>query len=104
MKLKLDFKMDKDRFSKMVPLNEYIAITKYDDPEAIKNVMARFMLDPETKDYYPVKITDTEDEYKVEAAPEALAKMGMLTMERLRELVSVFLTGAQDAAVPPTNG
>jgi hypothetical protein len=103
VKLKIEIRSEKNRVNDFITLDEYSAL-RNGDPEAIRNVLARFMIDPKTGDYYPVKITDTEDKYKVEAAPEALEKMGMITIEKMMALSMEFLTGSKDELVPPANG
>ena len=87
--MKIAIRVNKKRLKKFCSPEDIIGL--YDDKlKAVRNVLAKFIIDPRTNDFYLVRIQETKDSYDIVPDPEALKIVSDLTLDQLAELVAEF--------------
>jgi hypothetical protein len=101
--MKLEIRVERERATKLLTLDD-LENMQSGSTKGMKHILACFLIDPATNDYYPVTVTDTDDVYTVVPSPVAAKKIGMLTLDKIQELTSEFAPSLDAALIPPPTG
>ena len=101
--MKLEIRVDRDRAAKLLTLND-LEQMQTGSTRGMRHILACFLIDPKTNDYYPVTVNDTDEVFEVVPDPVATKKLGMVTLEKLMELTNEFSPSLDAALIPPPNG